>query len=147
MELVEITDVSVVKSYIRKLYSELFGVSGVPSEESFRKIFSELPQNTHFSYEVKKGNEVLAFFTLSESFSVFAQGRYGIINEFWVNEEHRSKGVGKAVIQEIVKLSHVNGWSRIDVTAPPSEKWDKTFEFYQKCGFEFTGRKLKLYPL
>jgi hypothetical protein len=70
VELVEVTDVSVIKSYIRKLYSELFGASAVPCEESLLKIFSELPQNTHFAYEVKKGNDVLGFFTLGESFSV-----------------------------------------------------------------------------
>lgn len=146
MELCEITDTSLIKEYIGKLYSELFGNSAIPSDTSFQKIFDELSENTHFAYEVKYENEVVAFVTLSESFSIFAHGRYGIINELWVNEAYRSKGIGKAVIQEVVKLSHVHGWSRIDVTAPPSEKWDRTFDFYQKCGFEFTGRKLKLYP-
>jgi len=147
VELVEITDIGLIKKYIGKLYGELFGDSAIPGDISFQKIFNELPENTHFAYEVKLGNEIVAFFTLSESFAIFANGRYGIINELWVNEKYRSKGIGKAVIDEIVKLGCVHGWSRIDVTAPPGEKWDRTFAFYQNCGFQFTGRKLKLYPV
>ncbi|WP_112480371.1 GNAT family N-acetyltransferase [Vibrio variabilis] len=146
MELIEITDNNLIKKYIGKLYGELFGTSSIPSDMSFQKVFDELSDNTHFAYEVKCDNEVVAFVTLSESFSIFAHGRYGIINELWVHEDHRSKGIGQAVIQELVEISHVYGWSRIDVTAPPSKSWNRTFEFYQKCGFEFTGRKLKMYP-
>ncbi|NTS77526.1 GNAT family N-acetyltransferase [Catenovulum sp. SM1970] len=146
MDLHEITETRLIKHYITQLYSELFGDKSVPSEACFEKIFEQLSANTHFAYEVKQHNQVVAFFTLGQSFSIFAQGRYGIINELWVNPECRAKGVGQAVMQEIIKLAQVHGWSRIDVTAPPDEKWNRTFEFYQKCGFEFTGRKLKLYP-
>ena len=145
MELIKIADVEDVKKYIGLLYSELFGESAVPSDKNFTDIFNQL-NNTeiyHQAYCLTENANTLAFFTLSESFSVFAHGRYGIINELWVNKECRSQGVGKAVINEIKKIAKGRGWKRVDVSAPPNKEWDRTFEFYQANGFTFTGRKLK----
>ena len=145
MEVSEITDEKRIQSYICSLYAELFGESAIPTQAEFEHIFNVLSEHFHTAYEVTAGSDVVAFFTLSESFSIFAKGRYGIINELWVSPDYRSRGIGSNVVDEIVSLAKLNGWSRIDVSAPPNAEWDKTFEFYQKCGFEFTGRKLKRY--
>jgi len=146
MELFKVADNSEIKKYISLLYSELFEQEAVPSEDVFDNIFSQMedPSHSHEAYCLKKNNETIAFFTLGESFSIFAHGKYGIINELWVNDKFRSKGVGKAVIQEILKIGSERNWKRIDVSAPPDEKWDRTVNFYKKNGFTFTGRKLKL---
>lgn len=147
MELVKITDTSEIKKYIRLLYSELFNEEAVPSDEVFNHLFSQMVETNycHKAYCLKENNETIAFFTLAESFSIFAHGKYGIINELWVAKKFRSNGIGKAVIQEILKIGADKNWKRIDVSAPSDEKWDRTFEFYQKNGFVFTGRKLKIY--
>jgi len=102
------------------------------------------PKNSHHVYCLKENNDTLAFFTLGESFSVFAHGNYGIINELWVNKHFRSKGIGQKVIEEIRKIGKEKGWQRIDVSAPSDEKWNRSFDFYQQNGFAFTGRKLKI---
>ncbi|MCF6442657.1 GNAT family N-acetyltransferase [Pseudoalteromonas luteoviolacea] len=145
MQISVITDKNLIKLYISKLYSELFGEAKVPTSAEFDSIFEALPAHVHTAYEAKIGNEPVAFFTLSESFSFFAGGRYGIINELWVCPDHRANGVGSKVIDEIITLAKEHNWSRVDVSAPPNAQWDRTFAFYQKCGFEFTGRKLKRY--
>jgi len=146
MELLKITNNNEIKKYISLLYSELFTENAIPSNEAFEDIFVELndSSNFHNAYCLKEGNETVAFFTLGESFSIFAHGRYGIINELWVNKECRSKGIGKFIIQEIMKIGMERQWKRIDVSAPPSEQWDRTFNFYIKNGFTLTGRKLKI---
>jgi ribosomal protein S18 acetylase RimI-like enzyme len=146
VKLYKVTDNSEMRKYIGLLYSELFDEQAVPSEDLFDNIFSQLkdPNNNHDAYCLKENNETVAFFTLSESFSIFAHGRYGIINELWVNKEFRSQGVGKTVIQEILKIGFKRSWKRIDVSAPTDEKWDRTFNFYRNNGFTFTGRKLKI---
>ena len=145
MELSKVTDNNEIRKYIGLLYSELFDQQAVPSEDVFDNIFSQLkdPNNHHDAYCLKENNESVAFFTLAESFSIFAHGKYGIINELWVNENYRSKGVGKTVIQEILNIGSERNWNRIDVSAPVDEEWDRTFNFYRKNGFTFTGKKLK----
>lgn len=147
MEVFKLSEYNEIKKYIVSLYTELFGRESIPSEGEFDDIFFQLkdPKNYHDAYCLKENNETIAFFTLSESFSIFSQGRYGIINELWVSEKFRSKGVGKTVIQEIIKIGIERNWKRIDVSAPSDEKWDRTFNFYKKNGFAFTGRKLKIY--
>jgi len=147
MELSRVIDNSEIKKYIGLLYSELFDEGAIPSEEVFNDIFSQMEDSNyrHEAYCLKDNNQILAFFTLGESFSIFAHGKYGIINELWVNEAVRSKGIGKTVIQEILKIGAKRNWKRIDVSAPPGEKWDRTVNFYQKNGFSFTGRKLKIH--
>ena len=89
--------------------------------------------------------KAVGFFTLAESFSIFAHGNYGIINEFWIAQKHRGTGVGQSIINEIQTIGKSKEWKRIDVTAPASSDWGRTFEFYKKCGFELTGKKLKLH--
>ncbi len=145
MELTKVTDKSEITKYIGLLYSELFDKQAVPSKKDFENIFSQMkdPNNNHDAYCLKKDNETVAFFTLSESFSIFAHGNYGIINELWVNGKFRSKGIGRVVIQEIIKIGAERNWKRIDVSAPTDEKWERTFNFYKKNGFTFTGKKLK----
>jgi len=147
MELITVTDKNEIKRYIDLLYTELFGQDSVPTEDMFDKIFTQLkdPSNKHTAYCLKEGDETIAFFTLGESFSIFAHGKYGIINELWVSDKFRSQGVGKIAIQEIKKIATQRGWQRIDVTAPPSERWARSFEFYRKNGFILTGKKLKLF--
>lgn len=159
----EVTDTSRIKTYITALFTELFGEEAVPSDDVFKRIFSQLATNStqHQMFEIltardtslgHEGNtyqdnekDVAGFFTLSESFAIFAHGHYGIINELWIKPERRSEGIGESVIKEIQRLGRQKGWRRIDVTAPASSDWDRTFEFYKKCGFEMTGRKLKIF--
>ena len=81
--------------------------------------------------------------TLAESFSFFARGHYGIINELWVRSDARSRGAGARMIEHCAELGRKRGWRRIDVSAPADSKWDRSFEFYRKRGFLLTGRKLK----
>jgi GNAT superfamily N-acetyltransferase len=146
VKLSKVTDNNKIRKYIKLLYSELFDKNAVPSEDIFDNIFSQLKDlnNNHEAYCLKQNNETVVFFTLAESFSIFAHGKYGIINELWVNENFRSNGIGKEVIQEIIKIGLQRGWKRIDVSAPTDEKWDRTFNFYKNNGFIFTGRKLKI---
>ncbi len=146
MKISRVTEKSEIKNFITLLYTELFDKEAVPSNEVFDDICSQLQASTnnHEAYCLKEKNETVAFFTLGESFSIFAHGKYGIINELWVNENYRCQGVGKRVLEEIRLIAEKKQWHRIDVSAPPNEEWDRTFNFYQKNGFTFTGRKLKM---
>ena len=149
MQLIELDPRTVpndISFYVAKLYSELFGPDAVLSEDVTRKVFAQWQQRSanHRAFKVVDENDaVVAFFTLAESFAFFAHGAYGIINELWVAPGHRSKGVGGKVLGLIEELARDSGWERVDVSAPPDDKWIRSFEFYKKYGFTFTGKKLK----
>jgi GNAT superfamily N-acetyltransferase len=88
--------------------------------------------------------EAVGVVTLVETFAIYANGRYGIINEMYVAPSHRSTGVGARLIAEALALGRARGWSRVDVTAPESARWARTRSFYDNQGFAFTGPKLKI---
>ncbi len=81
--------------------------------------------------------------TLAIAFALYADGNYGIINEMYVAPGFRSAGVGAKLIETITAFGRTQGWRRIDVTAPESERWLRTNKFYEDQGFVFTGPKLK----
>jgi GNAT superfamily N-acetyltransferase len=81
--------------------------------------------------------------TVVESFALYAGGNYGVIDEMYVDPSRRSQGVGKLLIDAVKEHGAARGWLRIDVTAPPEARWERTVRFYEKEGFVFTGPKLR----
>jgi GNAT superfamily N-acetyltransferase len=135
--------------YITKLYTELFGPRAVPSAgvlSGYRaQSRGNAPKHWVFVAQASKAAaEPIALFTLAESFALFAGGRYAILGELWVHPDHRSKGVGRQVIEFCDAFAREQGYRRIDVTAPVDAKWDRSYKFYLQRGFQPTGRKLKL---
>lgn len=61
----------------------------------------------------------------------------------WVRSDARSAEVGAQAIEFVRAFGAQQGWRRLDVSAPPDAKWDRTVAFYRKQGFEIAGRKLK----
>ncbi len=109
-----------------------------------RQLIENSPQHWAF-VATQGGDSPLAFFTLAESFALFAHGRYGILNELWVDSAKRSLGIGAQVIHHCRAFGKGRGWLRIDVSAPPDSRWDRSLQFYRSCGFVLTGRKLKIF--
>ena len=87
--------------------------------------------------------EAAGVLTLTETFAIYAGGRYGVIDELYVAPAHRSTGVGRLLLDAAASIGRERGWRRIDVTAPPGERWRRTVAFYEKNGFVFTGPKLR----
>jgi GNAT superfamily N-acetyltransferase len=84
-------------------------------------------------------NEIVGFGALCESHSLYAEGAFGIIQEFYVMPEYRSKEIGKELIREIIKFAEAKKWKRLELCTPPVPEFNGTVDFYQTNGFEITG--------
>ena len=139
-------DFELIAKYTRALFGELFGAEAIPSDSTLERIRAshDSTETKHWAFLVKHEDQDVGYFTLAESFSIFAHGHYGILNELWVAPEHRSNGIGEYIISQIRQFAQQRDWLRLDVTAPPMEKWQRSVNFYEGQGFIHTGKKLKL---
>ncbi|HEU4523275.1 MAG TPA: GNAT family N-acetyltransferase [Thermoanaerobaculia bacterium] len=87
--------------------------------------------------------EIVGVVTVVETVAIYANGRYGIINEMYVMPAHRSAGVGERLLASVKETARTRGWSRVDVTAPEAARWTRTTRFYERNGFVFAGPKLR----
>lgn len=85
------------------------------------------------------GNEIVGFGAICENRSLYAEGVFGTIQEFYVRPEWRSRSVGAGLIRSIVELSRTKKWTRLELCTPPVPEFDKTVSFYRENGFEVTG--------
>lgn len=99
--------------------------------------------DTFIAFLARISGEPIGVLTVTETFAIYAGGRYGVIDEMYVVPEHRSSGVGRVLLEAAKELGMVRGWRRIDVTAPPGAAWERTVRFYEREGFIFTGPKLR----
>jgi GNAT superfamily N-acetyltransferase len=88
--------------------------------------------------------KVIGIMTLTEGQSIYAGGKYGLLDEMYVRPEFRSDNIGTEMVEKMKRIGLQKKWKRIDVTAPTEERWKRTVAFYERSGFVFTGPKLKL---
>lgn len=87
----------------------------------------------------------IAVTTFVESYALYAEGKMGIIQEFYVAPEYRSKGIGSKLIEEVQSYGSDHDWTRIEVCTPSLPEFERTLQFYKENDFKPAGgRKLKL---
>jgi GNAT superfamily N-acetyltransferase len=129
---------------LKELYIEL-GEESESVAYLTKNLLEELTASGTQIYLAKlDGGEITGFMTLTECQAIYAGGRYGLLDEMYIKPEYRSKDIGAELVKEAKNIGLLRKWSRIDVTAPTEERWVRTVKFYEKCGFVFTGPKMKL---
>ncbi|HNB51404.1 MAG TPA: GNAT family N-acetyltransferase [Anaerolineales bacterium] len=140
------SEIATVLTFVEKLLIELSDegdeFSGLDRGKTLRDIAANADRFNPFLAKNERG-EVVGVMTVVETFAIYAGGNYGVIDELYVAPEYRSQGVGEAFIEAVKALGKAKNWVRVDVTAPPEEKWRRTVAFYERQGFVFTGPKLR----
>lgn len=141
------SETEIVLTFVEKLLVELSDegdeFSGLDREKTLQDIAATADRFHPFLAKNEQG-EVIGVMTVVESFAIYAGGNYGVIDELYVAPAYRAHGVGAQFIEAVKALGREKGWARVDVTAPPEEKWRRTVAFYERQGFVFTGPKLRL---
>jgi GNAT superfamily N-acetyltransferase len=115
----------------------------VPLAEKLYEKFVDQGQYTIIAVFDK--DTIVGFGALCESHSLYAEGSFGIIQEFYVIPEYRSKLIGKELLVRILEFAKSKQWVRLELCTPPVPEFERTVSFYKKNGFEITGGyKMKL---
>lgn len=98
-----------------------------------------LDQEKYHVIAALEGQKVVGFGALCQSYSLYAEGAFGILQEFYVRPEYRNLDIGQGLIEQIKKFAKDQLWKRIELCTPPLPEFDRTVSFYQDNGFERTG--------
>lgn len=89
-------------------------------------------------------NIPVAVSTITETYALYAGGKIGVIQEFYVIPEFRSSGVGTILIEQIRNYGQKRGWSCIELCTPPLPEFERALSFYQNNGLvPVGGRKMR----
>src|SRR5215467_10367638 len=66
-----------------------------------------------------RGNEVLGFLAVYESYGLYAEGAFGTIPELYVRPAYRSQGVGARLLAEARHFATSKQWKSSALTTPP----------------------------
>ena len=137
--------VQIEKTHLELIQELLIELTGKNENLDTERILNDLKSySDKFILLFLKFNQtIVGVITIQEAFAFYTDGKYGIINELYIKPNFRSKGYGEILIKETIKIAKHKDWKRLDVTAPPGNKWKRTKEFYNQNGFQYTGPKLK----
>jgi len=140
-----IEDADVILKLSKGLFLELGHRLALGDRESLSFCRAMLT-NANYVVFVSNGLHACAngVIALREAFSVYDEGKFGVIREFYVIPEVRSNGIGKALLQKAKEFGRRNGWRSIEVLPPDRSNWPRTYNFYLREGFEEAGAKLQL---
>ena len=86
----------------------------------------------------------VAVATISETYALYAGGKIGVIQEFYVIPEFRCSGVGAMLIEQVRAYGKKRGWSCLELCTPPLPEFERTLSFYQHNGLvPVGGRKMR----
>ena len=140
-----IHDADLIAEMVARLLSELVGT---PIEkENYLNVTLDLLDTTNL-YNVflafDNTNKCIGILSATESCSIYAEGRFGIIQELYVLPEYRSSTVGHRLISAVIDFGKTSNWKRLEVGAPDATKWNRTVSFYCREGFKEIGPRLSL---
>jgi|SRR5579859_5446992 len=107
---------------------------------AFENIYIRNIGNPENIYLVSEADELISgYISCHGQFLLHHAGRVLEIQELYVVEEFRSKGIGQLLIQSLESALIDLDYKSLEVTA--NSKREKTHGFYKKLGFEFTHLK------
>ena len=140
----EITDIEVITQMMQDFYA----IDNYPMDvEVAKNLFQEFISNEHLgkSWMIYSENEIVGYIILTFIFSFEYGGKIAFVDELFIKETARGKGIGKEAIQfiqrEVPKLSLKLLYLEVE---PHNENAQK---LYLAHDFEFHNRKLMKYKV
>ncbi|WP_291287196.1 GNAT family N-acetyltransferase [Flavobacterium sp.] len=135
---VEKQDLNFVYQAINELENEVLDF------EVFSQIFDENisnPKNFYLVAEIEK--EGVGFISFHTQNLLHHCGLVGEIQEFFIHQNYRGKGIGRQLINEIMQYADQNSLKSIEVTT--NKRRVENVLIYENLGFGLTHNKFTIY--
>jgi PhnO protein len=110
----------------------------------FKEIFNENISNPKNLYLIAENeNESLGFISFHTQKLLHHCGLVGEIQEFFIDQNHRGKGIGRQLIEKIMQFSDQNNLKSIEVTT--NRRRVENVLIYENLGFILSHNKFTIY--
>jgi GNAT superfamily N-acetyltransferase len=138
-------DVEGVATAVGSLLAELGG--RMPSRAEMEREVQALlddPQGGSVLIAEADG-EIVGVLTASWQRAIHVPGVYATVQDLWVDEDWRSRGVGAELVEAIASQARTRGVSRLEVGLPRETfaAIASTESFYKRNGFEHLGPRMR----
>lgn len=137
-------DIETVVSMMEEFYAiDNYPISVDVSKALFQEFISN--ENLGKAWLISSENEIVGYIILTFVFSFEYKGRIAFLDELYVTEKARGKGIGKEAITFIKTESHKLSLKLIYLEVEPHNK--KAQKLYLANGFESHKRQLMQYKI
>jgi ribosomal protein S18 acetylase RimI-like enzyme len=133
---------------IVSMMQEFYAIDNYPIKSDVSKaLFEEFISNKNLgkAWLIVSDNEIVGYIILTFVFSFEYQGRIAFLDELYVTEKARGKGIGSEAIAFIKTESHKLSLKLIYLEVEPHNK--KAQKLYLANGFELHKRQLMQYKI
>lgn len=110
----------------------------------FTEIFNENLSNPNNLYLIAENeDEALGFISFHTQNLLHHCGRVGEIQEFFIHQNHRGKGVGRQLIEKIKRYAEEHKLKSIEVTT--NRRRVENVLIYENLGFTLSHNKFTIY--
>lgn len=138
-------DVEGVATAVASLLAELGGRTPTRAEmEAEVQALLDDPQGGSVLIAEADG-EIVGVLTASWQRAIHVPGVYATVQDLWVDEDWRSRGVGAELVEAIASQARTRGVSRLEVGLPRETfaAIASTESFYKRNGFEHLGPRMR----
>lgn len=138
-------DVEEVATAVESLLAELGGRCPVRSElEAETRALLEDPEGGSVLIAEADG-KIVGVLSASWQRAIHVPGVYATIQDLWVDEDWRSRGVGAELVEAIASQARARGVGRLEVGLPRETfaAIASTESFYRRNGFEPLGPRMR----
>ena len=133
---------------IVSMMQEFYAINNYPIKSDVSKaLFEEFISNKNLgkAWLIVSDNEIVGYLILTFVFSFEYQGKIAFLDELYVTEKSRGKGIGSEAIAFIKTESHKLSLKLIYLEVEPHN--EKAQKLYLANGFESHKRKLMQYKI
>lgn len=143
-KILTLSDIETVVSLMQEFYAiDNYPISVDMSKALFQEFISN--ENLGKAWLIVSDNEIVGYLILTFVFSFEYKGRIAFLDELYVTEKARGKGIGNEAITFIKTQSHKLSLKLIYLEVEPHNK--KAQKLYLANGFESHKRQLMQYKI
>lgn len=140
-------DALAVADAVRELLVELGGTppDADTMEAAARTVIAEEDAGIVLVAEQASSHAIAGVLAASWITTIHAGGRYGLIQDLWVDRGARSAGVGALLVSELCSVAAALGAVRVEVGIPRDAfpGLDATRRFYERNDFGIVGARMR----